>query len=79
MIIDNKELFQATNNWIRLGVSATNCHSYEVMVHGIKIIILSNKWSQELKELPESDRKWIVANQFYTRLLSPLFVSGTEV
>ena len=76
MILANKELLQATNNWIRLGVSATNCHSYEVMAHGVKIIILSSTWSAELKELSEADRKWVVANQLYTRLLSPLFCSG---
>ena len=80
LVLNYKEVFQSQNEWIRLGTSQTNCHSYEVMLQGMIFIILSNKWSEELNELQPSDKSWILKNQSYTRIYSnPLFlVEGQE-
>ncbi len=65
MVMKQKVLFQGPPLWLKLGQSATNCHAYDTFTSGVKMIICSNTWSEELKELSEEDQDWLVENSFY--------------
>ena len=63
MVLGQKKLFQAGPNWIQLGMSTTNCHSYQQMLGRVPLIITSNTWMELCQELSPADREWIHANQ----------------
>ena len=46
MVLKQKKLFQAGPTWTQLGMSTTNCHSYNVMLARIPLIIASNTWEE---------------------------------
>ena len=59
MAINQKKLFQGPPCFVELGCSATNCHSYRVLVSGIRLVICSNGWSEAVARLSsqaEQDR-----------------------
>jgi hypothetical protein len=62
MVIRCKRLFQAPVGMVNLGLSATNCNAYQVMVHRKCLIVCSNTWSFEVGALPASDAAWLAAN-----------------
>ncbi len=74
MIIHCKKLFQAPASWVGMASSGTNCHAYKVWVHGTKLIIGSNKWTAELAEMQEEDRKWIEDNQVFVKVDEALYL-----
>ena len=63
MVLGQKKLFQAGPNWIQLGMSTTNCHSYKQMLGRVPLIITSNTWMELCQELSPADSEWIHANQ----------------
>ena len=65
MVINQKVLFQASPQWIKLGQSTTNCYSYDVFVSGVKMIICSNSWAEDLEEMKPEDREWLQENSIY--------------
>ena len=72
MIFRQKLLIQAPPDWILLGCSTTNCHSYQVYVSGLMFIICSNKWTSDVQAFKnEEDKEWLEAN-------STLLVVGDE-
>ena len=66
LVLQHKKLFQAPACWLDLGTPSTNCHVYRVMVSGIKMIVASNTWAEDLAALePEGDREWPETNSVF--------------
>ena len=74
MIIRCKKLFQASMNPVTYGSSPTNAYVHTVWLHGVKMVIGSNCWAEEVSKLPETDRDWIEKNSVYIYVDSPLWV-----
>ena len=68
MIADNRKVMQACGDFIHLGCSATNIHSYKVYLHRVKIVVTSNAFWEEMQALSEDARSWIQSNFVYLRL-----------
>ena len=78
MMAGQRKLFQCPAAWISLGNSATNCHSYEVCLYGIPLIICSNKWTQELEALSAEDREWVEKNTVHIKIKAKLYDTDSE-
>ena len=50
-----RKLLQAGNADVEMAGSTTNCHGYTVYGHCVKFVICSNRWEEELGELPAAD------------------------
>lgn len=74
MVIRCKRLFQAPMGQVNLGLSATNCNAYQVMVHRKRLIICSNSWSAEVLALTAADAAWIAANSVLVIVKEPLWL-----
>ena len=74
MVIRCKKLFQASMNPVTYGSSPTNAHVHTVWLHGVKMVIGSNCWAQELGKLEDTEREWIEANSVYVYVDSPLWI-----
>ena len=76
MVLRQKKLFQSPASKCRLGCSVTNCHAYDVYVSGVAMMIASNTWDSELKELKrDEDRAWLKANSIVVKVgTQPLFI-----
>ena len=74
MIIRCKKLFQASVNPVTYGSSPTNQFVHTVWLHGVKLVIGSNCWKEEVSKLEESEREWIDNNSVYVYVDSPLWV-----
>ena len=78
MVIRSKRLFQAPMGLVNLGLSATNCNAYQVMVHGKRMIVCSNSWSAEVLALTAADAAWIAANSVLVNVRDPLWVADVS-
>ena len=74
MVIRCKKLFQASMNPVTYGSSPTNQFVHTVWLHGVKLVIGSNCWKEEVSKLEESEREWIDNNSVYVYVDSPLWV-----
>ena len=74
MVIRCKKLFQASINPVTYGSSPTNAYVHTVWVYGVKMVIGSNCWAEEVSKLSESDREWIKSNQVYVYDDAPLWI-----
>ena len=75
MVAKQRLLFQAGTQIVQLGTSATNCHSYSVFVHRVRMVLASNYWSRELKTLSEDDRAWLAGNAHVVSIHEECFTS----
>ena len=73
MVLSQKRLFQAPATPVQMASSATNCFGYSVFVHGVLLVVCSNRWSLELAELPAEDRDWLQANSVCVEVSAPLW------
>ena len=65
MVIAQKKLFQAPPCFVELGCSATNCHSYKVLVSGIRLVNCSNGRTEAVAAMKlQADRDWLKENSF---------------
>ena len=80
MVINQKLLMQCPPCMVKLGQSSTNCHAYDVFVSGIMLIICSNTWDEDVKDLRKAgDRDWIVENQvYYNTGEEKLYLTGND-
>ena len=63
MVIAQKKLFQAPPCFVEMGCRATNCHSYNVMVSGIRLVICSNGWNEAVAGMKsQADKDWLEDN-----------------
>ena len=74
LVIRQKRLFQASTSWVNMSQSTTNCHAYSVWVHGVHMIVCTNKWTSELLKLPAEDAIWLQQNSVHVLVDSPLWV-----
>ena len=75
MVLSQRRLFQAPPCWIDLGCSTTNCHKYQVWVSGMMLMVTSNSWTQQVRELKHAgDRQWLDANSLVVNVHEPLWV-----
>jgi len=74
MVIACKRLFQAPAALVQMAASNTNCFGYSVCLHGVLLIVCSNKWAKELEELAAEDRAWLELNSVYVQVREPLWV-----
>lgn len=75
LIAAERKLFQASNSLVQLGGSATNCHSYEILVHRVMMVCASNNWESSLARCSDADREWINSNSIYVYVDTPLWVT----
>ena len=74
MVCRNRKLFQCPNSFVQLGMSATNCHSYEVYLNNCLVVVCSNNWRAQLEKAPYEAGEWVVANQVYLYVSEPLWI-----
>jgi len=74
MVIRAKRLFQAPMGMVNLGMSATNCNAYQVMVHRKRLVICSNTWSEEVALMSNADAAWLTANAVHVRVRGALWL-----
>ena len=73
LVIQHKKLFQGTNADITLASSATNVHAYSLWPYGTMMVVASNKWAQQCRELSVEDAEWISSNSVYYLVTEPLY------
>ena len=79
VMIQNKVLFQCPSVLLTLGNSPTANFTYDVWVNDCVMVINSNCWTEQLKEMPPGDRNWIVGNTVHVVVDSPLWVEEEVV
>ena len=80
LIIAYRKLFQCPASWITLGVSPTGRDVYKVWLSDAAHVIASNRWQQDLAQLPNpADRRWVTENQVYLRVSAPMYIPSAEV
>ena len=75
LVLSYKKMCQISATWVALGELATHMYSYEIWVHGVRMIVAVNRWQVELKSLPEADAAWLQRNSVYVDVQQPLWVS----
>ena len=74
MVVRCKKLFQASVDPTTYGSSATNAFIHTVWMRGIKLVIASNCWKQELENVAPEVRNWITENSVYVYVDTPLWI-----
>ena len=74
LIVRNKKLMQGPPDPVELGSTQSNMFTYFVYVHKKKLIVSTNKWAEQLEQLPETDRRWLEDNQILIEVTEPLFI-----
>lgn len=73
-VLQNKKLFQAGASLVQMGTSTTNMYAFAVYVAGMKFVVSSNVWSQELRRLTVADAEWIMQNSYLVQVDRPLWI-----
>jgi len=69
----HRKIFQGTTQEVSLGHSATNMFTYKVWLHGIKMVITTNRWYEDMAALDESDQAWLEHNSIVVTCTEPLY------
>ena len=72
-VVKQKKLFQAAPCFVELGCSTTNCHSYKVYVHRRKMVLCTNTWLSDLKQMAEDDASWLEENAILLHVTQPMW------
>ena len=62
VVIRCKMLFQSGADLVRMGSSSTNMYAYAVWMHQVMQVVCSNKWREQVTQLPAEDRSWLEVN-----------------
>ena len=62
MVMRNRKVLQGPNCLCSLGDSSTGMYSYKVYTYGVRIIICSNTWVEEVAELSLANQQWLQRN-----------------
>jgi hypothetical protein len=73
-VLLHKKLFQSSASLVTLGSSATNMHSFSLWCHRLRMIVTSNRWQLEVRQLPVDDADWLRANCVYVNVTERLFL-----
>ena len=76
MVQRHRDLFQARQDDVVLGNSATGCYTYSVNLFRVRLVVTSNAWDDELTELKPADRDWVNANTVVLRVKEPMWVTA---
>ncbi len=72
LVYENKMLFQARNNAVDMGRSATNVHHYVVRLHGVAMFVVGNAFYNGIAEnLPA--KEYVEQNVVYWNVEGPLW------
>ena len=77
LVLLNRKLFQSSASWITLGSSSTNCLSYKIWAHAVRMVVTSNSFRQECEMLPVGEVRWLEANCVYVNVDAPLWQCGS--
>lgn len=77
-VLQNKKLFQAGPAMVQMGTSTTNMYAFAVYVAGMKFVVSSNVWAQELRRLTVADAEWIMQNSYLVHVEQPLWIEASE-
>ena len=73
-VVKERKLFQASPSVVQLGCSATNMHSYNVFLHGVRIVLCSNEWSSSLRDVTAESRDWLAKNCVHVKCDQELWI-----
>lgn len=68
LMIKNKRLFQGPNVRVTMGSTQSNRFTYQAWVFRKRMVIGSNHWKKQLKNLEKKDREWIRDNTIYLKV-----------
>lgn len=68
-----RKLFQASEAPVQMACSATNCYSYTVYMHRVRMVLCSNVWSRQCRSLPDHDRNWLDENCMTLCVSEPMY------
>ena len=75
MVAKNRKLFQAPAAFVDVGHSPTGRDVYWVFLNDAALVISSNKWSEQLNQIPAGDRDWIEKNQVMVVVTAPMYIT----
>ena len=78
MVVRFKSLFQASTDPVTYDSSSSTANAHRVCLHGVKLVIGSNCWMEEVGTLSEHDREWIQRNSIYVKLFQNSGWAGQE-
>ena len=70
MCFNNKAIFRAGVDMVKLSQSACQAHAYDVWLYGVPIIVSTNGW---LMGATEEERAWLSANSVVVVVQQPLW------
>ena len=73
MVLNCKKLFQAGASEVTIGASSTNCHAITVFPHRVRMVICSNRWSEDVATLGMADQQWLTINAVRVEVKRPLW------
>ena len=67
-------LFQACTSDVTLACSATNCHSYTIYVHRVRMVLCTNSWEEDVRLMCPGDRDWLESNSVVVPITAPCWL-----
>ena len=74
MITRCKKVFQVGMSLVTYGTRPTNINVTHAWLHGIKLVIGSNVWQEELERLKPYDRQWVEDNSVHVVVDAPMWI-----
>jgi hypothetical protein len=76
LILSYKKVFMGSPALVTLGSSKTGCYSYKVWTHGVKFVICSNRWHDEVQQLKTSDAQWLQRNTILLQVDACMYIDS---
>jgi hypothetical protein len=76
LILSYKKVFMGSPALVTLGSSKTGCYSYKVWTHGLKFVICSNRWHDEVQQLKTSDAQWLQRNTILLQVDACMYIDS---
>ena len=78
MILEQKKLFQAINQPVKLGQTNTGMYSYEVYTHRSKIVVANNTFQRDFANLEPDEQAWITQNAVVVKITHGMLWTPTS-
>ena len=76
LILSYKKVFMGSPALVTLGSSKTGCYSYKVWTHGVKFVICSNRWLDDVQALKPSDQQWLQRNTILLQVDACMYIDS---
>jgi hypothetical protein len=76
LILGYKKVFMGSPALVTLGSSKTGCYSYKVWTHGVKFVVCTNRWTEDVEALPPSDQQWLQRNTILLQVDDCMYVNS---